>query len=83
MAGGVFATWLYAAIRPRYGSSPLTAGSVGVVTWLIAGVMPSWLAIAMQAHPWGPLTAELASKLVVMTLATIAGASVYREATTV
>src|ERR1700722_1697594 len=33
----IFAVWLYAAIRPRYGPGPKTALIAGFATWLIEG----------------------------------------------
>jgi hypothetical protein len=33
---GIFAVWLYAAIRPRYGDGPKTALCAGAVVWVWA-----------------------------------------------
>jgi len=38
---GIFAVWLYAAIRPRYGAEPKTAGAaVWGLGYLLAAVTP-------------------------------------------
>src|SRR5260370_38569273 len=34
---GVFLVWLYAAIRPRYGAGPATAGQAGVRARVLGG----------------------------------------------
>ena len=35
LAGGIWAMWLYAAIRPRYGAGPKTAALTGVSWWIV------------------------------------------------
>jgi hypothetical protein len=81
LAMGIFATWFYAAMQPRYAAGPLTAACIGVALWAIWGLMPNWPPAVMQSLPAGPLVVELACKLVVIALATLAGASLYREKT--
>lgn len=39
--GGIWALWLYAAIRPRYGAGPRTAALAGFSWWFI-GATNSW-----------------------------------------
>ncbi len=75
---GIFSVWLYAAIRPRYGPGPRTAVIAAVATWLIQG--SSNLRYASQGLLPPDLVASAgAIALVNYTLATLAGAWVYRE----
>src|SRR5437588_12820928 len=41
LAIGIFAIWLYAAIRPRFGAGPKTALGAGLAVWVIGYVIPS------------------------------------------
>src|SRR5688500_7593432 len=36
---GIWAMWLYAAIRPRYGAGPKTAAIAGFAWWVIAAAL--------------------------------------------
>ena len=76
---GIGSTWLYAAIRPRFGAGVKTALYTGVAVWFFFYLLPfTWLAQS------GILPARLAvsvilSHVVLMCLATVAGAWVYKE----
>ena len=70
----IFAAWLYAAIRPRFGQGMRTAVYVGIALWLNWGVLPNW-----AAEPKGGLAAELAGKFVVIVGACLVAAAVYKE----
>ena len=76
---GIFAVWLYAGIRPRYGAGWRTAARAGFAVWclgyLLAGVTP----LAMNLFPARVMVIGLAVGLVEVTLATVLGASLYRE----
>jgi hypothetical protein len=75
---GIFSVWLYAAIRPRYGPGPRTAVIAAVATWLIQG--SSNLRYASQGlFPPNLVAMAAVIALVNYTLATLAGAWVYRE----
>ena len=76
---GILAMWFYAAIRPRYAAHPVTLAYVGIALWLFWGLLPNWPYAEISAPPVGSLLAELVSKLVVLVVATAAGASLYRE----
>lgn len=79
LVGGIFAIWLYAAIRPRYGAGPKTAAYAGFALWLVSGLGPTlWLAHILS------LPAELIARTVVLGLvadvvATVSGAWPYKE----
>lgn len=78
---GIFAVWLYAGIRPRYGPGPKTAILAGFAVWclgyLLAGVTP----LALNLFPTRVMVIGLAVGLVEVTLATVVGAWLYREET--
>lgn len=76
---GIAATWLYAAIRTRFGPGVQTAVLAGAVVWFLAYLYPSLADVVMQLFP-GDVTAIVVGwGLVEIILATIAGAWVYRE----
>ena len=79
LAMGIFAIWFYAAIRPRYVARRVTFAYVGIALWLVWGLMPTWPSPVLSSAPVGSLLAELVSKLVVLIIATAAGAQLYRE----
>ena len=78
LAGGIWAIWLYAAIRPRYGAGPKTAAVVGL-SW--------WIASSLADATWGsfglvPVKALLplsAVSLPEMIVAALVGAWLYKE----
>jgi hypothetical protein len=78
---GIFAVWLYAGIRPRYGAGPKTAMMAGFAVWwlgyLLAGVTP----LALNLFPTRVMAISLAVGPVEVTLATVVGAWLYREET--
>lgn len=75
---GVVAVWLYAAIRPRYGPGPVTAGIAGFAVWLItAGGLSALVIFGNLA--FGDLVALHGPHVVTWIVATNAGAWIYRE----
>jgi hypothetical protein len=77
---GIFMTWWYAAIRPRFGAGPKTAAIAGVSVWLISGAAQIFKRAALNDLsnlPSGPLLPIL--YLVVIVASTEAGALVYSE----
>ncbi len=78
LCGGIWAMWLYAAIRPRYGAGPRTAVIAGLAWWIVS---------TLADATWGsfgfvPVKALLPLSLVSlpeMTMAVICGAWRYRE----
>ena len=41
LANGIFAIWLYAAIRPRYGAGPKAAVFAGLALWVAGVLLPN------------------------------------------
>ncbi|MGH9023121.1 MAG: hypothetical protein ACRDV9_08485 [Acidimicrobiia bacterium] len=71
--------WLYAAARPRLGAGPRTALAVGLVVGLIAG-LPGNLAQYAWSYVGGFISMWWAIEMVAgCTLATLAGAWLYKE----
>lgn len=75
---GVWAMWLYAAIRPRYGAGPMTAGRAGISWWVITSLIDATWGSFGFVSP-GTLLAPMAASLPALILAAVAGAWLYRE----
>ena len=76
--GGIWAMWLYAAIRPRYGAGPKTAAVAGF-SWWIAGTLAdaTWGSFGLvPVKAFLPLSAIALPEMVV---AAMVGAWLYRE----
>lgn len=79
LGGGIFAIWLYAAIRPRYGPGPKTAVYAGVALWLVGVLLPMvWLGRILQL-PAGLVAGSTVAELVAAVVATVFGAWPYKE----
>lgn len=76
----IVAVWLYAAIRPRFGSGPRTAAIAAVAVWLLAYLYPSTFFMAMQLFPTKLILVGTLWGLPEIVIATIAGAWLYKEA---
>jgi len=77
----IFAGWLYAAIRPRYGAGPKTALCAGAAVWGLGYLLASVTPIALHLFPRHILAIGLAVGLVEVIVGTLVGAWLYREAT--
>jgi hypothetical protein len=79
LAAGIWAMWLYAAIRPRYGAGPKTAVVAGLAWWTIATMQSGkWVALLDLAPK---LVAPLGTNLAVIVVAALIGAWPYQEST--
>ncbi len=78
---GIFAVWLYAAIRPRYGAGPKTAACAGAAVWGLGYLLASVTPLALHLFPRRLMAIGLAVGLVEVIIGTIAGAWLYREQT--
>jgi hypothetical protein len=76
---GIFAIWLYAAIRPRYGPGAKTALCAGAAVWGLGYLLASVTPIALHLFPRRIMAIGLAVGLVEVLAATLAGARLYRE----
>jgi drug/metabolite transporter (DMT)-like permease len=77
---GILVTWLYAAIRPRYGAGPRTAVLAGVAAGLLMGVFPDigW-GLTLRLIPARVWAADAVVSLVALVIAALLGAWVYKE----
>ena len=80
-ANGIFAVWLYAAIRPRYGAGPKTAICAGVALWVIAVLLPNVGFMSVSGlFPNNLTVLTTMGGIVECVVAALAGAAVYKEA---
>jgi hypothetical protein len=76
---GIGIVWLYAAARPRLGPGPKTAALTGIAYWLFASAIPSANSVAANVVP-GRVTVILCLILLAgFIIASLCGASVYKE----
>ena len=76
---GIFAVWLYAAIRPRYGAGPKTAACAGAAVWGLGYLLAAVTPLALHLFPRRLMAIGLAVGLVEVIVGTLAGAWLYRE----
>ncbi len=75
---GIWAMWLYAAIRPRYGPGPKTAGVAGFSWWVISSLIDAtWGSFGFV--PPKALLAPMAASLPAIIVAAVVGAWLYKE----
>jgi len=75
---GIWAMWLYAAIRPHFGPGAKTALATGLAWWIIVSLQSAkWVALGFVPTDvvWAPFAATFPSIL----LATLAGAWCYER----
>ncbi len=77
---GILATWLYAAIRPRFGPGPRTAICAALGVWAFAYAWPSFGAMPMGVFPAKLFVISMAWGLLELPVAVLVGAWLYREA---
>lgn len=75
---GIWAVWLYAAIRPRYGAGPKTAAIAGFSWWLIATIA-TWQWSDLGFIPLRDLLGLMIASLPTLIAVTMVGAWCYRE----
>jgi DNA-binding transcriptional LysR family regulator len=75
----LFGVWLYAAIRPRFGSGPKTALLAAVATWFGVTLMPAMITVAYDLYPGGLVTTWVMGELVGLVVSIFIGAWLYRE----
>jgi hypothetical protein len=80
LAYGVFAVWLYAAMRPRYGAGPRTALLAGLAVWVAGVLLPNaGFMVAMKLFPRDLAAMTTLAGIVEWAAAILAGASLYKE----
>jgi hypothetical protein len=78
---GIFAVWLYAAIRPRYGAGPKTAACAGAAVWGLGYLLAAVTPLALHLFPRRLMAVGLAVGLVEVVIGTLVGGRLYREET--
>lgn len=76
---GLWAIWLYAAIRPRYGAGPKTALWAGLAGWFVMGLVSTISMMPMGLFPASLYHWNLIGSLVMFPVAAIVGAALYQE----
>lgn len=75
---GIWTMWLYAAIRPRYGPGPKTAGTAGFALWVIlASADAIWGSLGLI--PPAVLVPPVLAALFPVIVAAVVGAWPYKE----
>jgi hypothetical protein len=75
---GIWAIWLYAAIRPRYGQGPKTAAVAGFAWWVIGALMNAiWGSLGFV--PPKVLLMPVVAALPAIIVAAVIGAWAYKE----
>jgi hypothetical protein len=78
LAAGIWATWLYVALRPRYGAGRKSVLAASLAWWLMASMQSAKWAVVLQITPSMVIPPFLAT-LPAITLATLAGAWLYER----
>lgn len=76
---GIALLWVYAAIRPRFGPGPKTAVIAGLGVWFLIGLMHTIGEAPMGLFPQKLYTLGTIVALIQIPVATVVGASVYKE----
>lgn len=80
LAYGVFAVWLYAVMRPRYGAGPKTALLAGLAVWVAGVLLPNaTFMVATKLFPRDLAAMTTLGGIVEWAAAILAGASLYKE----
>jgi len=80
IVSGLVAIWIYAGIRPRFGSGLMTAIYAGVAVWILGVLLPnaSFMYVTGLFSRYLTLYTTLGG-LVEVVVGTIAGAALYQE----
>ena len=76
---GIAAVYLYAAIRPRFGAGPKTAVCAGLLVWFFSYFYVNVGLLGMDLFPTNLIVTSVVWGLGEITLATVAGAALYKE----
>jgi hypothetical protein len=76
---GIAAVYLYAAIRPRFGAGPKTAVCAGLLVWFFSYFYVNAGMMGMDLFPKNLIIISVVWGIVEVTLATVAGAALYKE----
>ena len=81
LAYGIFAVWLYAAIRARYGAGPKAAVAAGLAVWVAGVLLPNAGFMGVTGlFPINLTAMTTAAGVFEWVAAALAGAALYKEA---
>ena len=78
-AVGIFAIWVYAAIRPRFGAGPMTAICAGLMVWFLASLYASAAIMPLHFFPRRMLLYGAIWEFFQFPIAVLVGAWIYKE----
>ena len=76
---GVYALWLYANLRFRFGPGPRTAVITGIAVWIPASLLGMMIPAALHLYRYRLIAIGVALEFVEIILGTVAGAWLYKE----
>ena len=76
---GILLVWLYARLRPGYGSGPKTALRSGLAVWAVFWLIPLSAFVPMDLFPASLVVIAIALGVVDVGLAALLGAWLYQE----
>jgi hypothetical protein len=79
---GIFALYLYAAFRPRFGAGPRTAVRAAVASWIPGSVLGLVFPAVLELFPVRLMAIGVISGLVEIVIGTLVGARLYQESET-
>jgi hypothetical protein len=75
---GIWAIWLYAAMRPRFGAGPKTALTAGLAWWIISSLVDvTWGSFGFV--PDRAIIGPVAASLPAILISSFVGAWLYKE----
>lgn len=77
---GIALVWAYAVARPRYGAGPKTAVITGLGIWVVGEILPDADLWASGILPTRELGMGIVVGLVLIVVASVIGAALYKEA---
>jgi hypothetical protein len=77
---GLYAIWLYASVRPRYGAGPRTALIAGLAVWVPGCLLAMVTPAVLHMFRYRLIAMDVGLGLVELLLGTLAGAWIYKEA---
>ena len=79
LIAGMAVAWIYASIRPRFGSGPATAVRAGLLAWVLTALLPNSFLIASEAMPANLLWVGIGFAVVQYVLAALVAGFIYKE----
>jgi len=78
LGAGIWATWLYVALRPRYGPGPKSALAASLAWWLMSSMQSAKWVVLLAITPSTVVTPLIAT-LPAIVMATLAAAWFYEK----